>query len=258
MQGRMRHRWLLLILLISFVSAPAFSQWLNHPSKGVPRTADGKPDLSAPAPRQADGKPDLSGIWVADTSKYLGNLAADSGPVPFQPWAEKLYNERKANLGKDDPEAQCMPQGVPKVNALPYPFKIFHMPGEVVILYEMFYLYRQVFTDGRELPKQFANPSWMGYSVGKWDGDDFVVETAGVNEKFWMDTNGHPHTEALHVIERFRRKDFGHMELEVTIDDSKAYTKPWKATIKQHLLPDTELLEFVCEQNLDPAHLVGK
>jgi hypothetical protein len=254
----MKHRWLLPIVFIGIMSAPAFSQWLNYPSAGVPRTPDGKPDLSAPMPRRADGKPDLSGIWVADTPKYLGNLAADSGPVPFQPWAEKLYNERKANLGKDDPEAQCMPQGVPKVNALPYPFKIFQMPNQVVILYEMFYLYRQVFTDGRELPKQFANPSWMGYSVGKWDGDDFVVETAGVNEKFWMDTNGHPHTESLRVTERFRRKDFGHMELEVTIDDPKAYTKPWKATIKQHLLPDTELLEFVCEQNLDPAHLVGK
>ena len=138
------------------------------------------------------------------------------------------------------------------------PVQDFSFAGEVVILYEMFYLYRQVFTDGRELPRQFANPSWMGYSVGKWVGDDFVIETGGVNEKFWMDTNGHPHTEALRVTERFRRKDFGHMELEVTIDDPKAYTKPWKATIKQHLLPDTELLEFVCEQNLDPAHLVGK
>jgi hypothetical protein len=254
----MRRRLLQSIAVIGLFAGQGFAQWLNFSTPGIPRTAEGQPNLSAPTPRRADGKPDLTGIWVADSPKYLVNLAADSGPVPFQPWAETLYNERKANLGKDDPEARCMPQGVPKVNALPYPFKIFNMPGEVVILYEMFYLYRQVFTDGREFPKQFANPSWMGYSIGKWEGDDFVVETAGVNDKFWMDTNGHPHTEALRVTERFRRKDFGHMEVEVTIDDPKAYTKPWKATIKQHLLPDTELLEFVCEQNLDPAHLVGK
>ena len=249
---------LLGFLVIILISSPSFAQWLDFRTSGIPRTPDGKPNLTAPTPRMADGKPDLTGIWVADTSKYLGNLAADSGPVPFQPWAEKVYEERRANLGKDDPEARCMPQGVPKVNTLPYPFKIFQLPGETVILYEMFYLYRQIFTDGRQLPTEFVNPSWMGYSVGKWDGDDFVVETAGMNEQFWMDTNGHPHTDQLRVTERFKRKDFGHMEVEVTIDDPKAYTKPWMATIKQHLLPDTELLEFVCEKNLDPAHLVGK
>jgi hypothetical protein len=254
----MKFRLLHSIAIICLMSAPALAQWLDYPSSGIPRTADGKPNLSAPAPRGTDGKPDLRGVWVVDTSKYLVNLAADSGPVPFQPWAEKLFNERKANLGKDDPEARCMPQGVPKVNALPYPFKIFQMPGEVLILYEMFFLYRQIYTDGRDLPKEYLNPSWMGYSIGKWDGDYFVVQTAGVNDKFWMDTNGHPHTEDLHVTERFQRKDFGHMEVQITIDDPKAYTKPWTATIKQHLLPDTDLLEFVCEQNLDPAHLVGK
>jgi hypothetical protein len=239
-------------------SLPAHAQWLDFPTKGIPRRSDGKPDLSAPAPRTADGKPDLSGLWVADNSRHLGNLAADLKEVPFQPWAEQLYNERKANFGKDDPEARCMPQGVPKVNTLPYPFKIFNLPGEVVILYEMYYLHRQIFTDGRDFPKDFASPSWMGYSIGKWDGDEFVVQTAGINEKVWMDTNGHPHTDALRVTERFRRRDFGHMDVNVTIDDPKAYTKPWTATIKQHLLPDTELLEFVCEKNVDVEHLVGK
>jgi hypothetical protein len=247
---------LLRLLLVLLPCASA--QWLDFPSKGIPRRADGKPNLTAPAPRLADGKPDLAGLWVADNSRQLGNLAADLKEVPFQPWAEKLYNERRANFGKDDPEARCMPQGVPKVNTLPYPYKIFQMPNETVILYEMYYLHRQIFTDGRELPKEYLSPSWMGYSVGHWEGDDFVVETSGINEKVFIDTNGHPHTDALKVTERFHRKDFGHMEVNVTIDDSKAYTKPWSLTIKQHLLADTELLEFVCEKNVDPEHLVGK
>ncbi len=240
------------------LSLAAHAQWLDFPSKGIPRTADGKPNLSAPTPRTRDGKPSLDGIWVADDSRHLVNLATDMKETPFQPWAEKLFNERRANMGKDDPEARCMPQGVPKVNTLPYPFKIYTTPDAVVILYEIYYLHRQIFTDGRQFPKEFESPSWMGYSIGKWDGDDFVVETAGFNDQMWMDTFGHPHTDALHVTERFRRKDFGHMEVLVTVDDPKAYTKPWSATIKQHLLPDTELLEFVCEKNLDPQHLVGK
>jgi len=246
------------LLVLSALCPAAHAQWLDFPSKGIPRTADGKPNLSAPAPRTQDGRIDLDGIWVADDSRHLVNLASDLKEVPFQPWAEKLYNERRANMGKDDPEARCMPQGVPKVNTLPYPFKIYTTPEAVVILYEIYYLHRQIFTDGRHFPKEFESPSWMGYSIGKWEGDDFVVETAGFNDQMWMDTFGHPHTDALHVTERFRRKDFGHMEVVATIDDPKAYTKPWSATIKQHLLPDTELLEFVCEKNLDPQHLVGK
>ena len=246
------------LALVCALASAASAQWLDYPTKGIPRNADGKPNLTAPTPRTPDGKPDLQGLWVADDSRHLGNLAADLKEVPFQPWAEKLYNERRANNGRDDPEARCMPQGVPKVNTLPYPFKIYSTPGAVVILYEMYYLHRQIFTDGREFPKEFESPSWMGYSIGKWDSDDFVVTTSGFNDQMWMDTFGHPHTDALKVTERFRRKDFGHMEVLVTIDDSKAYTKPWQATIKQHLLPDTELLEFVCEKNLDPQHLVGK
>jgi hypothetical protein len=237
---------------------PIGAQWLDFPSKGIPRTKDGKPNLTAPAPRTADGKIDLTGMWVADNSRHLGNLAVDLKEVPFQPWAEKLFNERRANMGRDDPEARCMPQGVPKVNTLPYPYKVFNTPNAVVILYEMYYLYRQIFTDGRDLPKEYVNPSWMGNSIGKWDDDDFVVTTSGFNDKMWMDTAGHPHTDALVVTERFQRKDFGHMEVHVTIDDPKAYTKPWNAVIKQHLVADSELLEFVCEKNMDVEHLVGK
>src|SRR5712691_9501188 len=199
------------VYILALLLPCASAQWLDFPSKGIPRTADGKPNLTAPAPRLPDGKPDLAGLWVADNSRHLGNLAADLKEVPFQPWSEKLYNERRASFGKDDPEARCMPQGVPKVNTLPYPYKIFQMPGETVILYEMYYLHRQIFTDGRPLPKEYLSPSWMGYSVGHWEGDEFVVETSGINEQVFIDTNGHPHTDALKVTERFRRKDFGHM-----------------------------------------------
>jgi hypothetical protein len=243
--------------LLCSTAAVAPAQWLEYPTKGLPRTPDGKPNLAAPTPRLPGGKPDLSGMWVADNSRQLGNLAADVKDVPFLPWAEKLFNERRAGQGKDDPEARCMPQGVPKVNTLPYPYRFINTPDRVVILYEMYYLYRQIYTDGRELPKEILSPSWMGYSTGKWDGDVFVAETAGFNDKMWMDTNGHPHTEQLHVTERFQRKDFGHMEVGVTITDPGAYSKPWSTVIKQHFVPDTELLEFVCEKNDDPQHMVG-
>lgn len=246
------------LAILFAASSPA--QWLDYPTPGIPRLPNGKPDLSAPTPRLPDGKPDLSGLWVADNSRHLGNLAADLKPedVPYQPWAAKQFAANKATQGTGDPESRCMPQGVPKVNTLPYPYRFINTPGRVIILYEMFYLYRQIFTDGRQLPKEVLSPSWMGYSVGHWDGDDFVVDTAGFNDQMWMDTMGHPHTEALHVTERFRRKDFGHMEVEATIDDPKAYTKPWKALIKQHLLADTELMEFVCEKNEDLKHMIVK
>jgi hypothetical protein len=242
-------------LLVAF-SLPGTAQWLEHPTPGTPRTVDGAPDLDSPTPRLPDGSVDLSGVWVAVTPRYIGDLSGGQD-VPFQPWAEELYEERRANLGRDDPEAQCLPQGVPKVNTLPYPFKIFNTPDAVVILYEMYYLHRQVFTDGRELPSEYIAPAWMGYSIGEWAGDEFVVTTSGFNDKMWMDTNGHPHTDQLVVTERFRRLNFGRMEIEVTIDDPGAYTAPWGVTMSHELLADTELLEFVCEKNIDPEHLVG-
>ncbi len=244
----------ILLLALSAVSAPA--QWLEYPTPGLPRNADGSPDLDAPAPRLPDGRVDLSGVWVADTPRYLGDLSGGQD-VPFQPWAEELYEERRATLGRDDPESRCLPHGVPKVNTLPYPFKIFNTPNAVAILYEMYYLHRQVFTDGRELPDEYIAPSWMGYSIGEWDGDEFVVTTSGFNDKMRMDTNGHPHTSQLVVTERFRRLSLGRMEIDVTIDDPGAYTVPWGVTMNHQLLPDTELLEFVCEVNRDPQHMVG-
>jgi len=234
-----------------WICAPASAQWLHYPSHGIPRTSDGKPDLTAPAPRGADGKSDLSGLWRQPNGvKYTVNLAADlkPGDVVLQPWAADLYRKRQSTFSKDDPVGHCQLPGVPQMTAVPYPYKILQSPGLVVILFEAFATFRQIFTDGRGLPVD-PNPSWMGYSVGKWDGDSLVVETAGFNDKTWLDTGGHPHSEALHVTERYHRRDFGHMDLQIVIDDPGAYTKPWTASYPIELMPDTELLEYVCQES---------
>ena len=237
------------------------AQWTRIPQTGIPRTADGKPNLSAPAPRLPDGKPDLSGIWEPNSNKYVRNIAADLKPedVPFQPWAKALFDSRvDGSHSREDPDANCLPQGVPKISAAPAPWKIVQAPGFLVMVYEAFNLWRQVFLDGRQAIPD-ANPTWMGYSTGKWEGDTLVVDTKGFNGKAWLDQLGRPSTDALHVIERFRRKDFGHMDIQITIDDTKAYTKPWMVTQEVHLLPDTELLEFICnENNRDLEHLPGQ
>ncbi len=236
----------------------AHAQWLNYKTPGIPRTPDGKPNLSAPAPKTPEGKPDIAGLWQI-AGLYVANIAKDvPGDVPFQPWAEALYKQRRATLSKDDPTGHCIPGGVPRSDAVPYPFKIYNIPGVMLILYEAVHSYRQIFTDGRELPKD-PNPTWMGYSIGHWDGDAMVVETSGFNDHGWLDNDGRPATDALHVTERFRRKDFGHMEIQITIDDAKAYTKPWTVTLPYVLQPDTDLLEYVCnENNKDIQHLFGK
>jgi hypothetical protein len=230
---------------------------LNHPTAGIPRTADGKPNLSAPAPRTADGKPDLSGIWKAPNTRYLEDLAADGIEVLMHPWAERIYKERLENEGKDRPSGRCLPHSVTDFDAHHMPKKVIQTPGLVVLLFESYHSYRQIFTDGRALPKD-PEPAWFGYSVGRWEQDTLVVETIGLNEKTWLDDSGRPHSDALRVIERFRRPDFGHMQVQVTIDDPKAYKKPWTATIKWDYLPDTELLDWVCENEKDVPHLVGK
>ena len=255
--------------ILSVLPAPAFGQWENVKGPNIPRGADGKPNLSAPVPRAADGKPDLSGIWWMPPSgpanafippKYLNNIAADLKPeeVPLQPWAAALFKQRGADLSKDFPYTRCLPPGVPMISSFPAPWKIIQNPGLVAILYENSMTYRQVFTDGRTLSTD-ANPAWMGYSVGHWEGDTLVVETKGFNEKTWLDFSGHPHTDALRVIERFRRRDIGNMEIQITIDDPKAYTKPWTVAIHPVLLLEGDLFESVCNENeKDLTHLVGK
>ncbi len=218
-------------MAVLLLCAPARAQWVKVPPPNVPRTADGKPNLSAPAPRVADGKPDLSGMWEVD-NKYVRDLAADLKieNVPFQPWAKGLFDERKDGAHSwEDNAAHCLPPGTPRINAAPFPWKLVQTPTYIVIVYETSNYWRQIFLDGREMAED-APPSWFGYSTGKWEGDTLVVDTRGLNGKAWIDQLGKPATEALHVIERFRRKDFGHMYIEITIDDPKAYTRPWTIT----------------------------
>jgi hypothetical protein len=250
------------ILSIWWVSsAVAFAQWVNYPQAGIPHAKDGKPDLTATVPRASDGKPDLSGIWEAEGQTYFFDLAAGLKPedVVMTPWAQAIQKRREERDHVDDPLAECLPQGVPRVNTNGiFPYKIIQTPGVVVILYEQLGLFRQVFLDGRKLGPE-PNPSWLGYSTGRWDGDTLVVETSGFNDKTWLDTTkGRPASEALHVTERFRRVNFGNMEVRATIDDPKAFQKPWTTTAqKMHLLLDTEILEFNCNENeKDLAHRV--
>jgi hypothetical protein len=254
--------WRIFVPVFVLVAA-APAQWLNYPTFGLPRTPDGKPDLAAPTPKTADGKPDLSGIWIPAEGSHFMDLGADLKPqdVPYQPWAKALVDQREERVHKDDPLARCMPPGVPRVETHGgHPFKILQMPREVVMLYETSTndVFREVFTDGRPLPTD-PQPSWKGYSVGKWEGDTLVVDTIGFNDQGWLDTGmGRPQTEALHVTERFRRLNVGKMEIGITIDDPKAYTKPWNAKINLKLIPDTELIETVCENSRNTEHMVGK
>ncbi len=247
----------LLFLILCSTSA---AQWSQVPSKGIPRTRDGKPDLTAPTPRKADGKPDLAGIWGTESPKYLINIAADfkPGELPIQPWAEALTKERMTGIhAAEESNANCEPPGVPRIDNTPNPFKIVQEPDMVVILYEAFGQFRQIFLDGRKLPVD-ANPTWLGYSVGRWEGDTLVAETTGFNGKTWLDQTGHPTTDALHVTERYHRRDLGHMDLQATIDDPKAYMKPWTITEPMVLLPDTDLIEYVCNENEKDLRHLGK
>jgi hypothetical protein len=241
----------------------ALAQWTNYSTIGIPLGPDGKPNLSAPAPRTGDGKPDLSGVWQAEGQEFFRDLAAGLKPdeVSMWPWASALEQQRVAGDHGEDPLARCLPHGVPRINTNGlFPFKIIQTPGLIVVLYEQLNLFRQIFLDGRKLMNN-PNPTWLGYSTGKWDGDTLVVETSGFNDKTWLDTvKGHPATEALHVTERFRRTSFGTLELEATINDPKAYTKPWTTRIqKMDLQLDTDILEFICNENeKDAAHIPGK
>ncbi len=245
-------------MLLSAAFAPVSAQWLHYPTPGMPRTPDGKPNLSAPAPKTADGKPDLSGIWTAPEDKYFRDLTVGGPPAPMLPWAEKLFKERKGNLEKGHPSERCLGHGVTDYDTLGTQRRFIQTTGIIAILFEGYNHYRQIFMDGRPLPKP-TQPSYMGYSIGRWEGDTLVVETNGVNNEGWLDMDGHPQTESTHITERFRRRDFGHMDLKITIDDSKAYTKPWTVTVAGfNYLPDEELIENICENEKDVPHLVGK
>ncbi len=249
-------------LLGVFISAPASAQWLSQPTPGIPRTADGKPNLSAPAPRTSDGKPDFSGLWTRISPKYARNIAADLKPGDVMPWAEALLKERREDLGKGYMNVTCVPLGPGYTTTADITgaemVKIVQTPSLILMLNPDL-TYRQIFMDGRSLEAD-PNPSWMGYSVGRWDGDTLVVDSNGYNDRTWLDHDGHPHTEALRITERYRRRDFGHMDVDVTLSDPKTYAKPWTVSVKAELAADTEMIEWVCgEKNQTSlAHWVGK
>ena len=244
------------VVLLSAV-VPLSAQWLHYPTPGIPRTPDGKANLSAPAPKTPDGKPDLSGIWMGTDDKYFRDLSADGVQIPTLPWAEKLYKERKENLQKGHPSERCLGHGVTDYDTQVSLRRVIQTPGIMAIMFEGYNHYRQVFLDGRPLPKP-TQPSYMGYSTGRWEGDTLVVETNGLNNEGWLDMDGHPQTESTHITERFRRRDFGHIDLQLTIDDPSAYTKPWSANVHWGYAPDEELIESICENEKDLPHMVGK
>jgi len=239
------------------LTAPAGSQ-AYPPSESKPGAAKSAWPPSGPTPRTADGKPDLSGAWAPNAIRQNVDLMGTGVQVPFQPWAEKVYQQHKDNISRDDPEARCLPPGVPRMTTTPYPFRIMQTPGLTLIVYEGgAHVWRQIFTDGRAHSDD-PNPSWLGESIGHWEGDTFVIDTIGLNGKTWLDEAGLPTTESLHVVEKFRRSDFGHLEIENIVDDPKAYTKPWSFTTHPVMLKG-ELMEYICqENNRDVEHLVGK
>jgi hypothetical protein len=258
------------------------AQWPAYPTAGVPKTANGEPNLSGPAPRTADGKPDLSGIWRNSMPVGVGPFGDAAPPrdpgaphtgldqfrdigidfkdgLPLQPWAAELKKRRMATFSKDNPDAHCLPMGNMQFETHPQPRKMIQTPGLLVILYEGNAGVRQIFLDGRPLPNNDPDPWWYGYSIGKWEGDTLVVETTGFKPDGWLDINGSPLTEAGKITERFRRPDYGHLEIVITVDDPKAYTKAWTVTVKQSIELNNEMIEFICAENeKDVRHMVTK
>jgi hypothetical protein len=254
----------LAVVLALCVPATLAGQWIDYPAAGVPRNADGSPNLGAPAPRTADGKPDLSGIWRPERNQkcppdgcpdnQMSEQFLDLGwgmpnGLPYQPWAAALVKERQSKFGKDDPTSSCFPGGIVRLHTYPTMNKVVQTPSLVVILSERETTYRQIFMDGRPLPVD-PLPSWKGYSVGRWEGDTLVVETAGFREEgIWLDRKGSPLTEAAKITERFRRVNFGRLEIQVTIDDPKAYTAPFTVTLNEYIVTSGDLLDFICLEN---------
>lgn len=280
----MFRRTIVAVMLCAGGAASVHAQWINYRSPGIPRTKDGKPNLSAPTPRGLNGKPDLSGIWSTDPTpfaemerlfpgmhlfavpaddprtftKYFLNIFADFRPedVPFRPEAAQAFKRRmESRSAAQDPTTQCVPAGIPMGDLLPLPRRFIHVPGLLAILYEGINPQRLIYTDGRTLPRD-PQPAWLGYSVGKWDGDMFVVESAGFTDRSSLDGSGHPRSEATRITERIRRRDYGHLEIDVTIDDPKTYTKPFSIRYTQTLKPDDDILEYICTENeKDREHL---
>ena len=324
-----------LVGIATILPSTLLAQWAPYPTRGVPKTATGEPDLNGPAPRTADGHPDFSGIWqngggggggrggaggaAAGGQRGAGQRGGDAagaggparganaappaggaagrggnagggrggnpnpnnlppgvpatpgvipnasfanvgqgfpGGLPFQEWAAALQKKRSDDNSKDNPDAHCLPMGFMQFHTHSQPRKIVQTPGLILIVYEANSGLRQIYTDGRPLPGKDAEPWWYGYSVGKWEGDTLVVETTGFIDNMWLDVRGSPMTSEAKVTERFRRPNFGNLQIEITVDDPKAYTRPWTVKLDQRIYPDTELIEFICQER-DATHYVG-
>ena len=265
-QGLSERLVALVLVIIAGLGAPAlsFGQWVHYPTTGVPKNATGTPDLTAPTPRLSDGKPDFSGIWHAavinqcepDTGRFcsleIGGspLALDigrdlPGGLPYQSWAAELVKQRTA---KDDPHVRCLPDNPPRTWVMPHLTKAVHTPRLLVLLYEVNAMYRQIFIDGRPQPDD-PNPTWNGYSTAAWERDTLVIQTTGFRDDLWIDMNGAPISSAGKMTERLRRPNYGTLEVEITVDDPKVYTRPWTVSMKQEIMLDTELIDEFCLEN---------
>ena len=267
-----------LAAVLALLAPSTSAQWTRYPTRNVPKDAKGAPDMNAPAPRTADGKPDLSGLWRGGGGPARGRGAADAPPptglpvagfanvgqnikegLPLTPYGDELLKNRLAANSKDNPEAHCLPMGIIQLHTQGAPRKFIQTPLELVILYEASSERREIFTDGRPLPADDPQPWYNGYSVGRWDGDTLVVETVQFRDGGWLDINGSPLTGTGKLTERFRRPNFGTLEIIVTVEDPKVYTKPFTFRINQRIMPDTDLIEFICSENdRSGPHLVGK
>ena len=279
----MQQRGFSIAIALFLAAGIASAQWLNYAAPGTPRTRDGKPNLTAPAPRAASGKPDLSGVWQIEPtppeemkrlfgdlsvenvlgdssvaySKYLVNILADFKPQD-QPMRPEFVAVMRGRSKEVYPLTRCLPVGVPADDVLPGPFKMIQTPELIVVRNEYENTFRQIYTDGRKPPAD-PDPLWLGYSVGKWEGDTLVVDTIGFNDRTWLDGIGHPHSDALHVTERFHRRDFGHLDMQVTIDDPKVYTKAFSIQFTELLVPDSDVTEYFCSENeKDRSHIEGR
>ncbi len=269
MSARSSRLFLSIVFALVAAARPVVAQWFHYPTPDVPRKADGTPNLTAPAPKLPDGRPDLSGIWLAskkipctpEISRFIEcgseiggsplalNIGSDvPGGLPYQPWAAAVAKTRTEENSKDDPHARCLPDNPPRSFGLPHLTKAVHTPRLLVLLNEVNAMYRQVFIDGRPLPVD-PNPSWNGYSTASWEGDTLVVHTNGFRDGLWLDMAGNPMTDAAKMTERIRRPNFGTLEVQVTIDDPKAYTKPWTVAMNQEIWVDTELVDEFCLEN---------
>src|SRR2546428_886914 len=273
------------VIVFAALSALMWAQWPAYPTRSVPKTSDGKPDLNGPVPRMPDGKPDFSGLWEAARLRGNGQRgtpsnaplqpapppppSTDGGPplatffnlgagfkdgLPYTPWAAEVRKKREADNAKDNPDAHCLPIGLMQLHLHPQPRKIIHTADVLVILYEAQGEVRQIFTDRRPLPKNDPQPWWRGYSVGHWEGDTLVVETTGFRDDVWLDVNGSPLTNTGKMTERFRRVNYGNLQIDITIEDPKAYTKPFTVRVNQRVMLDTDLIEFVCNENEKSSH----